>query len=223
MFDKATQQVYRIQIPDAELQHLPRVLLRNAEDIKAIPRVGGNYWILTNEPIHHCLNGGTKHRPYPLLNGLRVVYNGVSSESLQGRAKEHLLREDEKGGFGSMSGISVDLQRTQATGKVSHAKCMWHPEPKKIPYIGGDRLTDREAVLAAIHLSESERAWITEQPADAPLYFKNGIDVRSDKHRPYTWYFVFAPLDNHSLRDYVEIEWRRRYGLPVLCSYMSGR
>lgn len=225
MFDATTHKVYRVQIPDAGLHHLPRVLIRDAEDLKAIPCTGGNYWILTDEPIHHCLNRASKHPPVSNTGTLRVVYNGVSSESLQGRAKEHLLREDAKGGFGSMSGISVDLQRTPATTKVSHAKCMWHTEPKKIPgfLTTPHRLTDREAVLATIHLSEAERAWIATQPADAPLYFKNGIDVRNDKHQPYTWYFVFAALDNHSLRDYVEIEWRRRYGLPILCSYMSGR
>lgn len=235
LLDPKTRKVYQIAVPGTDLRGLHWVHMRGLEDAKAIPRLGGNYWIVTNEPIVHCLNGASHVRPAPFdLEGqhVRVVYNGVSSDSLQSRAKEHLLREDGRGGFGSMSGISVDIQRQPVKeGRTqSHAKCLWHPETKKIPYIytgepgaKPQQIVDRGALLAALPLSVTEREHIAGIPVDAPVYFKNGIDVRDAKHCEYVWYFVFAPLDNHSMRDFVEIEWRRRHGMPPLCSYVSGR
>lgn len=55
------------------------------------------------------------------------------------------------------------------------------------------------------------------------IYFKNGINVLSNKHKKYNWQIYFLEIENHNIRDYIEIEWRKKNGVPILCSYMSGR
>lgn len=221
LYDEAKNTFLKIEIPDASLSGLTSIRITKEEDLIRIPKTGGNYWILTDEPVRHVLHAGKKC-PTILSSGLTVVYNGVSG-SLQGRAKEHLLREDSKGGFGAQSGISLDLMKESPTKKSSHAKCIW-AEKKKIPKVllGGSykKPSSKNEVIDAMHLSADEKE---NARGKEELYFKNGIHVQDTKHIPYTWLFVFVPISVHSIRDYVENEWRNIHGVPVLCSYTSGR
>lgn len=219
-YDETRNTVIKIQIPDASLHGLPSVRIESEENVVNIPNVEGNYWILTDEPVNHCLHSG-KSCPTKLDNGLTVVYNGVSS-CLRDRSKEHLLREDSKGGFGAQSGISLDILKDDPSGK-SHAKCMWAPK-KKLPkvLIGGTykKPSSKNEVIGYLNLSEEEKEYANSTDE---LYFKNGINVMDAKHKPYQWIFVFAAIPEHSIRDFVENEWRKMNGVPVLCSYTSGR
>lgn len=54
------------------------------------------------------------------------------------------------------------------------------------------------------------------------IYFKNGINIFDNKHINYNWIVYYLEIDNHNIRDYIEIEWRKKYGVPQLCSYTSG-
>jgi hypothetical protein len=220
-YDEAKNEIIMIQIPDAALSGLTSIHIEKEEDLASIPNTPGNYWILTNEPVNHCLHAGKKC-PKMLPSGLSVIYNGVSG-TLQSRAKEHLLREDSKGGFGAQSGISLDLMKEIPAKKASHAKCIW-AENKKMPkvLIKGvykKPLTKTE-VIDAVNLSVEEKEIARNKDE---LYFKNGINVKDVKHTAYKWIFVFVPISVHSIRDYVENEWRNIHGVPVLCSYTSGR
>ena len=219
--DEATNTFIKIQIPDASLSGLTYIRIKDNDDLSTIPNTPGNYWILTDEPVNHCLHAGKKC-PNKLLSGLSVVYNGVSG-TLQSRAKEHLLREDSMGGFGAQSGISLDLMREIPTKKSSHAKSMWG-EKKKIPKVllGGSykKPSTKTEIIDSIYLSTEEKEFARDKEE---LYFKNGINVKDTKHSAYKWYFVFVPMSVHSIRDYIENEWRNIHGVPVLCSYTSGR
>jgi hypothetical protein len=219
-FDESTNTFFQIDIPDETVSSIPRICVKNESDVACIPPVAGNYWILTNEPILHCFHSGNRNVP-PFQNGLRVVYNGVTT-NLQNRAREHLLRLDEKGGGGSQSGISVDLLRVPE-GNPSHVKCAWSSTGKrKLPKLFVHNsyvpLTKKEDLFGTFSDEEKEFALTSNT-----LYFKNGIHVSSRKHSPYAWIFAYAPISVPNVRDYVENAWRDAHGVPILCSYLSGR
>jgi hypothetical protein len=220
-YDEAKNTFIKIQIPDAALSGLTSIHIKKEEDLAEIPDIAGNYWILTNEPVNHCLHAGTKC-PKKLPSALSVIYNGVSG-TLKTRAKEHLLREDSKGGFGTQSGISLDLMKETPEKKASHAKCMW-AKNKKMPKVliegSYKKPSTKTEVIDSMNLSVGEKEIARSKDE---LYFKNGINVKDVKHIPYNWIFVFVPIKVHSIRDYVENEWRNIHGVPVLCSYISGR
>lgn len=261
-YDTVQGLVHRIEVPNASLDGLDYVDVKgnDGNDVKGeadqmtVPAQPGNYWILTNEPVRHCLHAG-KHVPQTIEdglpnglpnglqhNGLTVVYNGVSG-NLRIRMKEHLLRPDAKGGFGSQSGISLDLL-LQGSVVGSHAKCLWsNTHSKKVPKIwnsnsvlsksGGTsgtsglskgtftRSATKDELLRALPLSLEERTYAAACTGD--IYLKNGIHTGDAKHAAYIWRFVYAPVRDHAVRDYVEDQWRQLYGVPVLCSYLSGR
>jgi hypothetical protein len=219
-FDEYTNTFFHIDIPDETVSSIPRICVKNENDVASIPPVGGNYWILTNELILHCFHSG--NRKVPLFqNGLRVVYNGVTT-NLQNRAREHLLRPDEKGGSGSQSGISVDVLCVPE-GNPSHVKCAWSSTGKrKLPKVFVNNsyvpLTKKDDLFGTFSENEKEFALTSNT-----LYFKNGIHVSSAKHSPYGWFFAYAPISVPNVRDYVENAWRDAHGVPILCSYLSGR
>lgn len=219
-FDACTNTFFHIDIPDETVSTIPHICVKTESDIVSIPHVGGNYWILTNEPISHCFHSGNRNVPI-VQNGLRVVYNGVTT-NLQNRAREHLLRPDTKGGGGSQSGISVDLL-CLPQNNTSHIKCAWSSTGKrKVPKVFVNNsyvpLTKKDDLFSTFSEEEKEFALTSDT-----LYFKNGIHVSSPKHSPYEWIFAYAPISVPNVRDYVENAWRDAYGVPVLCSYLSGR
>ena len=219
--NKTNGKLIEVQVPNASLEDISQVTMHAIADVQKVPKAPGNYWILTNEPVHHCLNAGT-NTCKPLSNGLRVVYNGVSA-SLQQRAVQHLFSEEAKGGSGKLSGVSVDiLQKVHEA--TSHVKVAWSTKKVKVPKLVSlatcKHPTSLEELLNALHITNEEKIYAANKTV---LYFKNGIHVSDAKHKGFDWVFAYAPVSNHSIRDYVETEWRRRHGVPLLCSYKEGR
>ena len=215
--------IYIVPIPCEKLKICKSIDIHNENDFNTIPNKSGLYWIMTNEPINHCLNSGIKC-PEKNNTGMKIIYNG-STDNLKGRIKEHLLRSDEKGGTGTQSGISIDilLNNIEIEQKISHIKCLWG-EKKKTPKIIKDgkikKINVKEELIENMYLTEEEKIYIENNKI---IYFKNGINVMSDKHKKYNWQIYFLEIENHNIRDYIEIEWRKKNGVPVLCSYTSGR
>lgn len=220
--DKEKGIVHIIQVPDAKLTGISSICIRSMKDIERIPiKTPGIYWISTNEPINHCLNKGV-NLPLRMDDNFQVVYSGSSCD-IRSRAKQHLLRVN--GVYGTMSGISVDILQSQPTTKSSHAKCLWsNSKNKKIPKLlnSGKYIKPfkKKDILDTLNLSPDEKHYLSEIDE---VFFKNGINVEEDKHRPYEWIFHYAPVINHNIRDYIEIEWRKLHGVPILCSYSEGR
>lgn len=223
--DKETGRIHILQVPDARLTGISSICIQSMKDIERIPiKTPGIYWISTNEPIHHCLNKGV-NLPVKIDDHFQIVYSGSSCD-LRDRAKQHLLRVN--GVYGTMSGISVDILQTQPTSKSSHAKCLWsNAKKKKLPkllksgkYIKPLNKEDIIDIIDIIHLSPDEKSYILKTNE---IFFKNGINVEDNKHRPHEWIFHYAPVMNHSIRDYIEIAWRKSHGVPILCSYSEGR
>ncbi len=206
-----------------DLEGVPSVRAgRGGRWLESIPKAAGCYWIWTNEPVRHCLNAGARV-PSKIRNSkYTVVYNGVSS-NLQQRARDHL---DRVGGlFGEMSGISVDLLLQQPTaGKSSHAKCAWACSGKKLPKIQVDGRyrapASKEELASIMHLSRDERGYLQE---NSTAYFKNGIQAGDPKHRAYEWHFSYVECADARARTFIEHSWREEHGVPVLCSYVTGR
>lgn len=222
--DKRTNNMYIIEVPDAKLTGVSSIRIKSRIDIEKIPKkIQGVYWIATNEPITHCLNKGV-NTPNKLNEdkNFQIVYSGSSCD-LRDRAKQHLLRTN--GVYGTMSGISVDILQQTPTSKSSHAKCLWSSiKNKKLPkllnlnkYV---KPLSKNDVVNIMYLSSEEKSYITNTNE---IFFKNGIHVEDEKHRPYEWIFYYVPIMNHSIRDFIEIEWRKLYGVPILCSYSEGR
>lgn len=219
--DKIHNKIYVIDVPDSKLTGVPSIHIQGARDIEKIPKIQGIYWIATNEPIAHCLNRGV-NLPNNLNEHFRIIYSGSSCD-MRNRAKQHLLRTH--GAYGTMSGISVDILQSAPTNKSSHTKCLWSPaNNKKIPKLLKSKKYVRplikEDIIRNMHLLPEEQYYISKTDE---IFFKNGINVQDEKHLPYQWIFYYLPVSSHSIRDFVEIEWRKLYGIPILCSYNEGR
>ncbi len=221
--DLETKTVVVAEAVDADLEGVSSVRAgRGTRWLDSIPKGAGCYWIWTNEPVRHCLNAGGRVPPKIRNGKYTVVYNGVSS-NLQQRARDHLDRAS--GLFGEMSGISVDLLLQQPTAaKSSHAKCAWACAGKKLPKIQVDGKyrapATKDELAATMHLSREERAYLQENNT---AYFKNGIQAGDPKHRGYEWYFSYVECQDARARTYIEHSWREDNGVPVLCSYVTGR
>ena len=233
LLDKYNHTLIDIQIPDADLTGMTTIQVRGPEDIiHAVPsNTSGCYWIMTDEPVNHCFNNGAWVPKKRNCDGLSIVYSGVC-DNLRSRLKEHLLRPDGvRCNSGSRSAMSIDVLPQDNLVKT-HVKCAW-AEKKKLPKIltlsptggGAGDVTYKkpesyEEICDALRI---ETTTTTTTITTRELYFKNGIDVRQPKHASYQWKVAFVPLKVHCIRDYVENEWKKRHGCPVLCSYKEGR
>jgi hypothetical protein len=214
--------IYSISIPCENLLICKKLLIENDNEFNLIPNKSGLYWITTNEPINHCLNSGLKCINN-IENDYKIIYNG-SAGDIRSRIKEHLYRSDDKGGSGTQSGISIDiLSNIDDNKKISHVKCLWGENKKTPKYFKNGKITKicgKEDILNDIFFSKEEKKIIKMNNS---IYLKNGIDIFSEKHKNYKWIIYYLEIDNHTIRDYIEIEWRKKYGVPLLCSYTSGR
>lgn len=225
LYDAADNVFYKVEVPALTLEGLNFKTIKYVDDTIEIPSGGGNYWILTNEPVRHCFNSGKSYPAQFNHAGVfyNIVYNGVSS-TLKSRVKEHLLRSDMSGQSGSHSGISVDIQMQPCGKEPSHVKYLLHEnQQKKLPKFLNvtqhTRLSKAEILnMAAFTCQENQ--YISN---NTNIHFKNGINVQDTKHTPYNWIFAWCEIDNHNIRDYIETEWRLQHGVPILCSYTSGR
>jgi hypothetical protein len=220
--DKKNKIIYSISIPCDKLLICKKILISEEKHFNLIPNKPGLYWITTNEPYNHCLNSG-KNCPKKIDKDYNIIYNG-SSCNIRSRIKEHLNRTDEKGGSGSQSGISVDiLYNIDETKKVSHIKCLWGEKKKKPKYFINDycdKISDKIDILNHIYFSKEEYDFINKNKI---IYLKNGINIFSNKHKNYNYIIYYLEIDDNNIRNYIEIEWRNRFGIPQLCSYNAGR
>ncbi|KAJ3348141.1 hypothetical protein GGF32_006386 [Allomyces javanicus] len=221
--DVVTNKVVEVPVLSRTVDEAARIRVTSSTDLAAIPTGPGAYWILTDEPVRHCLNSGKSLWSHG--DGLAVVYNGGSC-NLRQRARQHLLRKDHESRPGSQSGISVDLLTDEsllASKTVSHLKYAWTPDARKLP-----KIVQRDSVrkvqsrddLKDLYLTSTEREYLDTHDR---VFFKNGIDVGDPKHRDWTWIFAYVPIPSHTLREYVEQTWRKVHGTPVLCTYTEGR
>ncbi len=92
-YDTVLNETIQVQIPNDELsdEGLTTVHIRSEDDLKHIPNCEGNYWILTNEPIYHCLHGGhmfLNHLPTDFASYTMVCqepYNHAQTNSCSAR------------------------------------------------------------------------------------------------------------------------------------------
>lgn len=215
--------IYSISLPCEKLLICKKIVIKKSDDFDLISNKPGLYWITTNEQINHCLNSGLNCLTN-INDDSKIIYNG-SSGDIRSRIKEHLYRSDEKGGEGTQSGISIDIlnKNFENNKKISHVKCLWG-ENKKTPKYFKDgkikKINDKNDIINEIYFSKEEKNIIKKNNV---IYFKNGINIFSEKHKKYNWTIYYLEIDNHNIRDYIEIEWRKKYGIPQLCSYTSGR
>jgi len=215
-----------ISIPDETLTDVDFATMKSPDNLVQVPKVGGVYFIWTDEPITHSLNGNDGCIPF---NGGKIMYNGVSS-GLRGRCEEHLLRtKDLKGGFiNSQSAISVDLYCEGFKGQ-SHTKRAYSAKSKldgrksKVPTIKGNKVRIVNDLLNLGNLSNEEHDFLMVQDGMSDIAFNNGINVADDKHLNYEWKFYFIELIEPFYKNYIELQWRIKFGTPQLCSYSTGR
>ena len=202
-------------MPDEKLTGVPNVLLRNERDFNSIPAQGGCYCIWTNEPVRHSLH--RQNLSAGVENG-EIVYNGIAKDNIQSRVRRHL-----NGGVGDpgWSAISMDILE-DVSEKKTHRKKAMDSGRSKVPLVNNTPIRSRE-ILLQLNLSQQEKDFVRQHENSRFFYFRNSIDVFAPKHAPFRFkvYYV-AGVDMH-YAEYIEKEWRRRYGSPRLCSYHSGR
>ena len=200
-------------VPAEDLSGLPYIVCKTEEDLCKLPKDNCAYWIATNEPVEHSM-----HRsPFPkkMKDDFEIIYNGVAG-SLQGRMKNHLLREECAG----QSGISVDIF-TNPQNPGSHVKKAFSTNPRaKVILVGGARVSNKQDLLK-MNLSQEEEEWIT-QSSGKDIFLWNGINVSWPKHVNYEWRVYYYQCD-HLVSSFIEIKWREHHGYPKLISYKSGR
>jgi hypothetical protein len=179
-----------------------------------IPESGGCYWLWTDEPVLHRLH---KNRLPERFDNGEIVYNGIAKDNVRLRIRHHLVGEQEAG----WSGISIDIYPGEAR---SHKKKACSAKGK-VPYLDHDRLPPirSKELLLKLNLSDQERHFIKSSRQEI-FYFRNGIDIREQKHLPSSFraYYIITQPETLYL-DFIEKKWRKQYGLPKLCSYTSGR
>lgn len=215
--------IYSISLPCEKLLICKNIVIKKSSDFDLISNKPGLYWITTNEPINHCLNSGLNCLTI-INNDNKIIYNG-SSGDIRSRIKEHLYRSDEKGGEGTQSGISIDILKKNLDDnkKISHIKCLWGENKKTPKYFKDEKIkkiNNKDDIINDIYFSKEEINIIKNKDV---IYFKNGINIFDNKHINHNWVVYYLEIDNHNIRDYIEIEWRKKYGVPQLCSYTSGR
>ena len=200
-----------VKIPDSKLSNVEFVNLKNKKDFDKIPKKGGCYWIWTNEPVLHSLH--KKPTPQKFNNG-EIIYNGIAKDDVSGRIKHHLLGDIDAG----WSGISVDILPKNVK---SHRKKAMSREGK-VPFLNGKRINSKD-ILLDLNLSNKEKKEIIKSNSKV-FYFRNGIDIFEPKHKKHIWrvYFIVG-LNSMSYIDIIEKKWRSSFGIPKLCSYISGR
>ena len=209
-----------------------KFLEMDKDNLKKLPKLPGNYWICTDEPIFHCFN--LKKRPKKLeYNGrlFEVVYNG-QADNIQNRIEKHLYREETK--LGGMSGISIDITPFYKQGtKLSHNKLLYttkkEGEKKKLPYYEKYKRPINYNDIKKLHSddnSDDVKEYLKNMNEESTVYFKNGININEDKHKKYKWLVIFYDMNKkiyHPISDIIEKTWRSENGIPKLCSYTAGR
>lgn len=210
------QELAKVSI-NSTLDDLDCVYLTSETDLKKIPKAGGVYFIVTNEPVNHSFHN--RDFPDKLPDNFEIIYNGTAQD-LCDRAKKHLFREVSKG----MSGISLDILTTGEKVK-SHTKVCFSVEERRTPYIDDGYKVKRIKTIDEVYklnLSHREITFVKKNQEE-DIYFKNGIDIFDLKHRQYQYIFFFKAIHSHNVRDIIETNWRRTFGTPRLCTYLEGR
>lgn len=209
----------KVKIPDEKLRQVDFVFLQKKEDFEKIPDTGGCYWLWTDEPVRHRFH---KHRiPRESMRG-EIIYNGIAKDNVRQRIKRHLLGEP----HAQWSAISLDIYCHKSK---SHRKKVMSPSGK-VPYVflvGYDgkgfhkSIRDRD-LLGELSFSKKEKEYIKNSKKRV-YFFRNGINVFEKKHKKYKFRIYFITGLRWLYLEYIEKNWRERYGLPKLCSYSSGR
>jgi hypothetical protein len=208
------EELLHIPTVNASLDSVKYVDISHRKDFAYIPKMPGVYFICTNEPINHTFH--KKKLPATLPDGFKIIYNGTST-NLQERSLQHLYRDKSNG----MSGISIDLL-TNDEKVESHTKCCYSISRKKTPYVNNKRIVDLTDLIN-MYLSNDERQYIDSNQNKSIIHFKNGINIRDKKHSDYRYRLYYIEVSSHSVRDIIETNWRKEYGVPCLCSYSEGR
>ena len=66
-----------------------------------------------------------------------------------------------------------------------------------------------------------EKEYIQKDSSDI-IYFRNGIDINDEKHQKFIFKVYYITGLSSLYLEFIEKEWRK-FGLPKLCSYSSGR
>ena len=157
------------------------------------------------------------------INDLDIIYNGIAKDNVQHRIKQHLLIQEEDPGW---SAISIDLLLLEHKGH-HRQKAMDIKKRTRVPYLieGMNKNPIRSAdLLLKLHLSEVEKNYILKNRELKTFHFINGINVFNNKHSQFNYrVYYITGLQSTTYLDFIEKEWRKKHGLPRLCSYKSGR
>jgi hypothetical protein len=206
---KFLEAISNVDVPNETLDKVDSVKIKSHDDFTKISNGGCCYWIWTNEPVVHSLHNNNTPKPF---DGGEIIYNGIAKDDVKGRVFHHLFGFEDAG----WSGISMDIYRKPST---SHRKKACSPKGK-VPYV--NKIPIRSKVkLLQLYLTELEILFINDSDQNT-FYFKNGINLYDEKHKIFDFRVYFITGLTSLYLEFIEKEWRK-YGLPKLCSYLTGR
>ncbi len=211
-----------VQIPDSGLDDVDSVVITGDKDLETIPQGGGCYWIWTNEPIIHSLHENKV--PVKLSDG-EIIYNGIAKDDVRNRVRHHLLGKE----TATWSGISIDIylknsksHRKKALSEKGKVPFICNYDSQGTPMPDSKKITTK-SLLKKLTLSKDEIKYVISSKKN--IYFRNGINVSDPKHRRYSFkvFYIVGLEQEQPYLEYIEKEWRKKFGQPKLCSYKSGR
>ncbi len=206
---KFLKAISNVDIPNEILDRVDFVEIKDHNDLSRISNGGGCYWIWTNEPVTHSLHNNLTPKSF---DGGEIIYNGIAKDDVRGRVFHHLFGFEDAG----WSGISMDIYRKPST---SHRKKACSPKGK-VPFINKVPIRSKERLLK-LYLTKEEKVFIKNSKQNV-FYFKNGINLYEEKHKPFSFGAYFITGLTSLYLELIEKEWRKN-GLPKLCSYLTGR
>lgn len=233
--EKFKRAIERVKIPNRKLCNVDVAVVKIKADLDSIPeKSGGCYWIWTNEPVNHSLHKNPTPKKF---SGGEIIYNGIAKDNVRGRIEKHLFGSVDEG----WSAISLDLHMGKT---ISHRKKAFSRKGVgKVPFINkefiakkantkkgiskGDILLQKIKVrnkenLLHLHLSNEEREFACSSKKGV-IYFRNGINLEDEKHKNFEFKVYYIAELSTLYLEFIEKEWRKKFGLPKLCSYISGR
>jgi len=219
---KFLQAIQGVRIPNSTLTDVPYIIPKSNSAFDQIPVSGGCYWIWTNEPVLHTLHKNKTPDPF---EGGEIIYNGIAKDDVKGRALHHLLGDTDA----DWSGISLDIYFDETTSHRKKALA----DKGKVPYVKDTIIkkgTEMEILkpirskddFLKINLSEKEKQFVAQREI-GKIYFRNGINILEEKHSQFDFRVYFITGLSSLYLDFIEKKWRKDFGLPKLCSYLSGR
>ena len=129
--------------------------------------------------------------------------------------KAHLYNTSEKQTFNSAMSVDIFMKEVNSTHGIKSIV-----NGKGSFYIDGKKIETKEDILSICDTNE-EKEFVKNHDI-SELYFDNGINIFSEKHRHHEWKLYYIPGMKY-IPQIIERIWIEEKGIAALSTYSKGR